>query len=450
MERIYQKTVIENPYIPHIPTFKQKMFLCLPFEEAFYGGAGGGGKSDALLMAALQYVDFPGYSALLLRKTYADLTLPEALMDRASEWLDRNDLHERGIAPRWNNAKKTWYFPSGSTLTFGYLQSENDKFRYRSAAFQYIGFDELTDFSSTQYKFLFSRLRRLKQFNVPGRMRSASNPGGFGHDWVKERFVLYGWNNGRPFIPAWMEDNPFLDHDQYGRSLDRMDPVERAQIKHGDWDILASGNFFKREWFKHYVDSRPFAGNFVGLVRYWDKASTPKSENNPDPDWTVGILMARGKDGRYYILDMVRFRDTSLRNSELIRATALSDGIGTVIWMEEEPGSSGKDSIDVYRRGVLPEFNFRGDKVTGSKSDRAGPFASQVEAGNVVLVRAEWNNDLINELSVFPDGTHDDIVDACSGAYNKLARIKVGRTHAVSEKKYDYSDMKVPSKKGWI
>ncbi len=99
-------------YIPHTPTARQAAFLLLPDQEVFFGGAAGGGKSDALLMAALQYVDAPKYAAILFRRTYADLSLPGALMDRAHEWLDGTDAV-------WNEQTKTWRFPSGATLSFG-------------------------------------------------------------------------------------------------------------------------------------------------------------------------------------------------------------------------------------------------------------------------------------------------------------------------------------------
>jgi len=169
------ETVLNNQYITHKPTDKQFEFLFYPdILEGFYGGAAGGGKSDALLMAALQFAEVPRYSALLLRRTYADLSLPEALMDRAQEWLSSTDA-------RWHADTKTWEFPSGATLTFGYLQTERDKYRYQGAAFQMVGFDEITQFTESMYQYLFSRLRRLEDSHVPIRMRAASNPGDIGH-----------------------------------------------------------------------------------------------------------------------------------------------------------------------------------------------------------------------------------------------------------------------------
>lgn len=219
-------------FIPHRPTIKQLAFLLLPTIEAFYGGEPGGGKSDALLMAALQYVDVPGYRALLLRRTYTDLSLPGALMDRAYQWL-------KGTTAIWNSTKKTWTFPSGATLTFGYLETENDKYRYQSAEFQYIGFDEVTQFSETQYTYLFSRLRRLKGADIPLRMRSAGNPPMTAEGmWVRDRFVV-NRSLDRPFIPAGLDDNPHIDKEAYLQSLAHLDEYTRRALF--DWFVAVEG-----------------------------------------------------------------------------------------------------------------------------------------------------------------------------------------------------------------
>lgn len=243
----------------HQPTERQQAFLALDVREAFYGGAAGGGKSDALLMAALQHVDVPGYAALILRRTYADLALPGALLDRAREWLVNTDAH-------WNAQEKTWTFPSGATLTFGYLEQENHKYRYQSAEFQYIAFDELTQFSKTQYTYLFTRLRKPSTgalASVPLRMRSASNPGNVGHQWVKGRFIQ-GWNKaqpvyereGRVFVFARLTDNQHIDQDAYRASLRETEPALATQMEHGDWDI-AAGQFFTA-WSDALHTCRPF------------------------------------------------------------------------------------------------------------------------------------------------------------------------------------------------
>jgi hypothetical protein len=255
---------VRIPYSPHRPEPRQHAFLVLDgmlIDEALYGGAAGGGKSDTLLMAALRYVHVPGYAALLLRRTYQDLSKPGALMDRAKQWL----AGRPGVT--WSERDFRFNFASGAALDFGYLKTANDKYQYQSAEYQFIGFDELTQFPKADYTYLFSRLRRPSLpadrdptederrriealSRVPLRMRAASNPGGLGHDWVKARFVDFEVDvddsetaeeqaesfRRRVFIPARLKDNPHVDQEAYRRSLSNLDRVERARLEDGDWD----------------------------------------------------------------------------------------------------------------------------------------------------------------------------------------------------------------------
>jgi hypothetical protein len=270
-----------NKWSPQTPTERQQLFLSVNrVREAFYGGAAGGGKSSCLLMAALEYVDVPGYSALLLRKNFADLNKPGALMSRAHEWL-------YGSGARWNESKHQWTFPSGATLTFGYLESENDKYQYLGAEYQFIGFDEVTQFSETSYTYLFSRLRRLAGSDVPLRVRAASNPGGLGARWVYARFIPEGFtpadaeeakvhwkedtdNEGedikRAFIPAKLQDNPHLDQEEYVESLRSVDPVTREQMLRGDWQISERGDIYPSWSELHHVITWSQFAKFYGLT----------------------------------------------------------------------------------------------------------------------------------------------------------------------------------------
>ena len=236
-------------YIPVVPTPKQAAFLLLSEREAFFGGGAGSGKSSSLLMAALQYVDYPDYAAIIFRRTYTDLALPGALMDMAHSWLGPTDA-------RWHGTEKTWRFPSGATLSFGYMETDRDNYRYQSSEYVFCAFDELTHFEEDQYRYLFSRLRRPVASNIPIRMRSASNPGGIGHDWVKQRFITEGRAEGRVFIPATLTDNPHLDREMYVQSLMELDPITRRQLLEGDWSARQGGSKFKREWFE-IVDAVP-------------------------------------------------------------------------------------------------------------------------------------------------------------------------------------------------
>ena len=416
---LFSRFVLDNRYIIQKPTDKQARFLTRLEHEAFYGGAAGGGKSSALLAAALMFVEIPGYSAIIFRKTYRDLALPGALMDRANEWLAGTDA-------RWKAEDKTWLFPSGATITFGYLDAPNDKYRYQGAEFQGVFFDEISQLREHDYRYLFSRLRRLKDSSIPLRVMSASNPGGVGHAWVKDRFIT-SKDPGRVFIPAGLSDNPYLDQETYRQSLMALDPVTREQLLNGDWDIEVQGNMFRRHWFNPVQMPNLNAKK----VRYWDLAATSQTGDN-DPDWTVGLKLGY-IDGKYTIEDIRRVRLEPAEVERLILNTAQMDGKKCSIYMEQEPGSSGKALIDHYARSVLHGYKFQGVKVTGSKIVRSQPVSAASEQGKINIVQKDWNAALFEEIELFPNGVHDDQVDSLSGAFsciNPLANRKLDMSMA--------------------
>ena len=423
-------------YVPELPSPPQQVFLLLDdHEEVFYGGAAGGGKSSALLMAALQYIDVPGYSALLLRRSFSDLEQPGALMDRARTWLSGTDAYPRAGGRRW-------IFPSGARIVFGYVSSHNDVLQYQSAEYQFIGIDELTEWEKRTYQFLFSRLRRPRNVgqlppsddgvtlaDVPLRMRSASNPGGPGHEWVKDHFVDRRTRaDGVIFVPARVEDNPALDTESYLANLARLDPVDAARLAEGDWDVEDTGDVFDVGELG-YLDEQP--RKVIARVRYWDLAATEPSARNADPDWTVGALLAVDQHRRPVIEDVVRLRGEPSEVAAAIRSTAEADGYGVPIRIEQEPGSSGKAIISYYTRAlagfdvggdrnIVPHSSVRSEAHLAAKVRRARPFAAQVNAGNVLAVRGKFLHALLAEMRSFPASPHDDQVDACSGAFNWL------------------------------
>lgn len=382
-------------------------------------------------MAASQYLDVPGYSALLLRQTYKDLALPDALMDIGHQWWGNT-------AARWKAADYTWHFPSGSTLTFGYLEREADKYRYQGAAFQFIGFDELTQFESeSRYLYLFSRLRRLQGFEVPLRVRSTSNPGGLGHEWVKRRFFT-DRSPDRLFIPSFLDDNPHLDREEYRESLSKLDPVTRQQLEEGNWEIDPRGGLFKRHWFK-IIDAPP--SNVLQRVRYWDLAASAEEEYK-DPDWTVGTRLNLTSEGTYFIDSVIRFRATAKKVEERVHETALSDTYETPVFMAQDPGQAGKSQISHYRRNVLRGFPFYADKDyrKTSKAVRAKPFSAAAEAGLVSLVLSNWITPWLDEHVIFDEGIHDDQVDSSVGAFEMLNKMVRGdERHVRARQSYQYS-----------
>jgi len=417
-QAILRATVLENPYIPHEPTLKQAEFLLNFKPEVLFGGAAGGGKSDALLMAALQFVEVPGYAALVLRTSYTDLILPDGLIPRSHEWLSDTDA-------RWRENAHQWQFPSGATITFGFLSGPNDIYRYKSSAYQFVGFEELTEFPrESDYAYLFSRIRRLKGAFVPTRMRSATNPDGVGADWVYDRFQPDHPELRDPlrsFIPSKLDDNPHIDQEEYDRNLGFLDPVTRLQLRQGRWKVVKEGNLFKREWFTYCEPNEVPAGS---SVRYWDFAATaPTKKGSTDPDFTVGakVKLAAGK---YYVEDIVRARIAPGDVEPLVKTTAEMDGKGTYVYIEQEPGASGKIVVHDYTHRVLLGYPVVADPVRDPKHIRAQLFSAACFNRQVVLVRSAWNRDLVEECVAFPNPLiHDDQVDAVSGAISKLPRL---------------------------
>ena len=400
--------------------------MCLDCEEAFFGGAAGPGKSVGLLMAALQYVDIPGYNAVLFRDTYQNLTKPEGLIPLAHEWLQGTDA-------KWKEGSY-YEFPSGATLSFSYLSSPMDHFNHQSAAYQFVGIDEVVQIRKNQALYMFSRLRRKElASNIPLRFRCASNPPAREQvakgAWVKVRYVdPETRRDGIVFISAKLEDNPHLDVKEYKeKSLSKLDPITRKQLEEGDWNIQASGEMFRRDWFQ-IVDVAP--ERHIKEVRFWDLAGTENKnkDRSGQPAYTAGCKMGITPDGLIFIKSVIRDQLSPRHCEALIRQTADVDGRNLPVWMFQDPGQAGKAQIDHYRRNVLRGFIFKGRPATKAKTQMWAPFASQAEGGNVFLVSGHWNSDFLDEVELAPNGPFLDQIDAAGGAFEVLAGIGAGVT----------------------
>ncbi len=253
------------------PQPKQRLFQQRGEYEALYGGAAGGGKSDALLTEALRQVRIPHYRGIIFRKTYPQLS---DLIDRSQE------LYKQAFPGAvYNSTAHCWTFPSGAKIFFGNMPRDEDRFNYQGKHYDFVAFDELTQFTWIQYSYLMSRNRP----NGPGTrvyMRSTANPGGIGHGWVKDRFVTAAvpmttvWENyevrrpdgttvvmkrDRIFVPSTVFDNQaLLDNDpNYLANLAMLPEAEKNALLYGSWDSFDGQVFL--EWRndpEHYDDQR--------------------------------------------------------------------------------------------------------------------------------------------------------------------------------------------------
>jgi hypothetical protein len=300
-EKITAGAKPEQSYVKGTPHPKQKLFLEAEHDpvlqdqkifEVLFGGSVGGGKTWTLLASALKYVHVPGYSALLLRKSFPDLAQEGGLMSLSKEWL-------MGTAAKWNENGKTWTFPSGATLRFGYIETDSDKYRYLGGEYQFIGWDELTQHTEAVYRFLFSRVRKREDIQVPLRVMAATNPGNIGGKWVFDRFIPDDFepikarekdiwyktdSDGghiKAFIPSMLDDNPSLDRDAYMQSLMQLDEITRQQYLSGDWQIQTRGDILYTYKEAHSIIS------WSQFEKVFNRRSIPNH-------WKVGVFLDAG------------------------------------------------------------------------------------------------------------------------------------------------------------
>jgi len=223
----------------------QTDFLAAGEQDVLYGGAAGGGKSFAMLVDPLRFMHRSEHRALLLRRSMPEL---RELIDKSRE------LYTKAFpGAKFREVEKVWKFPSGATLEFGYLDRDADVYRYQGQSYSWIGIDELTQYPTEfPLQYLQSRLRTTDS-EIKPYIRCTANPGGVGGHWVRKRYLTPAPPNEafkgpdgltRKFIPARLEDNPYLSADgRYEQMLASLPPVQRKQLLEGNWDVAEGAAF---------------------------------------------------------------------------------------------------------------------------------------------------------------------------------------------------------------
>lgn len=424
----------------------QTKFLKCIADICIYGGAAGAGKTFAVLLEPIFHLHVPHFGTVIFRRNSTMVRNQGGLWDTSMQIYSNPRL---GGIPKETTLE--WDFPTPSTVKFAHLQYENDVLSWQGAQIPLIIFDELTHFTRAQFFYMMSRNRST--CGVKPYIRATTNPDA--DSWVRE-FIDW-WIDGetglaipersgkiRYFIQLndeiiWGESKAAL-HEKYpdclpksftfisasifdNQKLLQADPgylanlhalprVERERLLNGNWNIKPSAGLYFQKGYFEIVDAVP---KTVDRVRYWDRAATKKTETN-DPDFTVGIKIEKDINNILYITDMIRIQDSPLGVQTVIKNTAIRDTVQVRIGVEEDPGQAGVSEADHLTR-LLQGYNVRRNKVQKDKVTRASPVSAQAEAGNIKILRGKWNDDFFRELENFPEGKHDDIVDALSGAF---------------------------------
>lgn len=423
--------------IPQTPHPRQRVFLLLAdVLEVLYGGAAGGGKSSAALMSAVQYAHIPGYAALLLRKSFPDLMQPNALIPRAKQWW----YGREGVTWHEQTRRFTFDCPGGGTssITFGYVERDDDVYQYQGAEYQYIGIDELTQHREWVYRYLFSRLRRPAEgrlSQVPLRMRGFSNPGGRGHAFVKQRFIDPATRGADArFVPAMLADNPSLDAAEYRKSLSHLDPLTRAQIETGNWNAIEGGRF-KKTWFRYFrkdTDSPDFIRSADWRFKITGRpvfvvVDPAASEKNTADFTTIGVFAV--SPGAHLIwLALERFQKEI---PDIVPEIARVVRRWKPQFVAVEAVASNRAVSQLLRRHTDPIVPVRDVSPRGQdKLVRSTAAMVLAEGGRVYLPEDDRSfpvEDVIGELTRFTGDDkkddHDDIVDNLSYAAELLPQV---------------------------
>lgn len=428
----------------------QTQFLQSSADIVIYGGAASGGKSFGLCLEALRYVSNPHHRAVIFRRTSPMLRAPGSIYNTAkSLYLP--------LGAKLNDTRMTFAFPSGATISFSHMQTEEHAKAWQGTELSFVGFDEVTHFLESQVVYILSRLRN-ESIHPYARITCNPDSSSFVKSWVepfldgnkqfpeltKARKIKYiGFSEGTEggitfsdtkddvhtlsftFIPASVEDNKILltRDPTYKDKLKALSFVERQQLLYGDWSVSYSkGNIFRREWFKPLTPQQ-VTGKFVLA---FDLASTVPSSTNRDPDFSAACLLQRnghniivhrtwrvrktGGDVYTWMLNVCR-EAKQIAGMNLMRA-----------FTEIEPGSASKRELETIQKQLREVVDIQGVTSTKSKVIRARSASAAAERGNIYYIPGIWSESFLQELEEFPEGNKDDQVDSFTLAYNEIQK----------------------------
>lgn len=461
----------------------QQDYLTADENILLVGGAAGSSKTHVGLMRHLRFIEDPMYRGYVIRKNSTAIMASGGLFDAAVHLYSKySDIKIRV------KDQKIVFPHSKAEISFSHYENRNAAMKFQGLEISNIMYDEATHAEEEDIWWLISRLRS-KAKNKPSIWLTcnpdpdswlfkyafpylnpvghplAGRPAADKNGWVRwilrvdgnlvwadsrEELVLKYGRKDLPLLHddqvkpksfrclfGTIDDNPVLQktNPDYKATLESLPNVERERLRYGNWFARAEASgFFKRGWVNE-VTEYPEQSDIVKIVRAWDIAGELASPKDIDPDYTVGVKMAKLKNGQYIILDVVRFRARYGDVKNRIIGVATEDGVGVDIIIPQDPNASGKAASKMLAQEIINEgFSARTVATSKSKIDRFRPFASTAENGNVSVLKNCCtclenkiygdNSFYYNELEKFDGGRkgHDDLVDATSDAFMRLAK----------------------------
>ena len=438
----------------------QVAFLRCSADICVFGGKAGAGKTSGLLFEPTRHHRNAGFGAVAFRREGKQLTIEGGLWDESCKIYPL-----LGARPRSSSQFLDWTFPSGACVSMASMEQEIDRLKFDGLQAALLLFDQLEQFTGTQFFYMLSRNRST--CGVDPYIRGTCNPDPdcflreFMSWWIDdmsglaipdrsgvqrwfvrddsgevvwadtkaELIEITGCDPEDPLSFTFIigdvyENKELLKKDpRYIAKLKALPPIDRARKLDGNWNARATaGTYFRRGMFE-IVKAAPGPREWDEAIRYWDRAVTPPGPKSERASFTCGLKLVK-KDGTYYIADVQRFQGNPGQVRKEILGVARHDGLACQVGIEQDPGGAGiTEAQDLA--AMLDGYDVVINTVHESKGLRATPVSAQASAGNVKIVSAHWNEPFIREAENF-DGTQGpnrktDQIDALSGAHSVLS-----------------------------
>ena len=430
-KQIYGLTVLDNPYIRETPFPKQACAIMHPSRMKLLGGNAYSGKSLLGSIIASQYLMYPHYKCLIVRRTHDDVVATGGIVDRLKDkLLDENYLGE--LTCELNEVKKRFKAPSGAEIWYNEASVKKDKEKFRGRSYHTIIVDEATELLPSTLAFFSRSTRRSVEDQIPLHVYYISNPSSSeGTQYLLKKFV--NDNAPHPYFELTFWDNEAINPYEYAKSLDELDPIDKAYQLYGDWNfvpsngmILTRSEFQRMEIKKEMLQTKTPDYNMIGV----DLASTGE-------DKTALISITHFTDGTCAIVDSLTIKSSATEDPIRRFLEQQQDRYRTnLITFEKETGAS-PEYARRYWYGILKDLlNEYGTRLnfyhpTDSKFDRARPIAQSIRRQFLNINQSlPDKHELMNQFlyvhpdkSVMEDFPSPDVLDAASLCFNQMTRV---------------------------